>query len=191
MGVFRVLVKIRNWQNRYLPPDRHGEEVECEALVDSGAAELALPVEVIERLRLDQLGEVRVYTADGGEHDYRVFGIAELEVQGRVCQVRVIELPHGADPLLGAVPLEEMDWHISPLEKRLVPNPRSPERPLLPLAGLRPARAGTLPRLGTQDAGLSSPRCRNSSMIGPCNCPLLAMMPGRCVLRRLKRSGWA
>ena len=135
MGVFRVPVKVRNWQNCYLPPDRHGEEIECEALVDSGAAELALPVQVIERLRLEQLGEVRVYTADGGEHDYRVFGIAELEVQGRVCQVRVIELPHGAEPLLGAVPLEEMDWHIAPLEKRLVPNPRSPEKPLLPLAG--------------------------------------------------------
>ena len=133
MGVFRVPLKVRNWQNRYLPPDKQGEEIECEALVDSGAAELALPVEVIERLRLELLGEVRVYTADGGEHDYRVFGIAEVEVQGRVCQVRVIEVPHGAEPLLGAVPLEEMDWHIAPLEKRLVPNPRSPEKPLLPL----------------------------------------------------------
>ena len=56
MGVFRVLVKVRNWQNRYLPPDRQGKEVECEALVDSGAAEFALPVDVIERLRLEYLG---------------------------------------------------------------------------------------------------------------------------------------
>jgi hypothetical protein len=62
-----------------------------------------------------------------------VFGIAEVEVQGRVCQVRVIELPQGAEPLLGAVPLEEMDWHIPPLDKRLVPKARSPEKPLLPL----------------------------------------------------------
>ena len=133
MGVFRVPVKVRNWQNRYLPSDRQGKEIECEALVDSGAAEFALPVELLELLRLEYLSEVRVYTADAGVHDFRVFGIAELEVQGRVCQVRVIELPHGAEPLLGAVPLEEMDWHISPAEKRLVPNPRSPEKPLLPL----------------------------------------------------------
>jgi clan AA aspartic protease len=133
MGVFRVPVKVRNWQNRYLPSDKQGKEIECEALVDSGAAEFALPVELLEPLRLEYLGEVRVYTADAGEHDYRVFGIAEVAVQGRVCQVRVIELPHGAEPLLGAVPLEEMDWHISPAGKRLVPNPRSPEKPLLPL----------------------------------------------------------
>ena len=44
-----------------------------------------------------------------------------------------IELPRGAKPLLGAVPLEEMDWHVSPLKKKLLPNPESPEHPLLPL----------------------------------------------------------
>ncbi|MCP4658002.1 MAG: hypothetical protein GY856_21545 [bacterium] len=133
MGVFSVKTRVKNWQNRFLPEDRRGKEVECEAIVDSGAAELALPAEMIERLRLEKLDVIRVYTADGGQHDYRVFGIAELEVKGRTCQVRAIELPHGADPLLGAVPLEEMDWHISPGKKALVPNPKSPDRPLLPL----------------------------------------------------------
>ncbi|MEW6097226.1 MAG: retroviral-like aspartic protease family protein [bacterium] len=133
MGVFTVTIKVRNWQNRYLPSDKQGKEVECKALVDSGAAELSLPTEMIERLKLEELGTVQVYTADGGQHEYRVFGIAEVEVQGRVAQVRAIELPHGAEPLLGAVPLEEMDWHISPLQKKLLPNPKSPEKPLLPL----------------------------------------------------------
>ena len=133
MDVFSVPIKVRKWQNRFLPPDRHGEEISCEALVDTGAAELALPVDLLEPLKLEELGNVRVYTADGGQHDYRLFGIAEIEVQGRICHVRVIELPHGAEPLLGALPLEEMDWHIASSEKRLVPNPRSPDRPLLPL----------------------------------------------------------
>lgn len=133
MGVFSVPIKLKNWQNRFLPEDKQGEDVECEALVDSGAAELALPVEIIERLKLEEVGEVEVYTADGGTHNYRVFGIVDLTIQGRSCQVRTIELPHGTEPLLGAVPLEEMDWHISSQEKKLVPNPRSPEKPLLPL----------------------------------------------------------
>ena len=133
MGVFTVPVKLKNWQGRFLPKEKRGEQIKCEALVDSGAAELALPEELIERLKLENLDTVRVYTADGGQHEYRVFGIVELEVQGRVCQVRAIELPHGAEPFLGAVPLEEMDWHISSLEKKLVPNPRSPEKSLLPL----------------------------------------------------------
>ena len=133
MGVFKVPIRVRNWQNRFLPPENQGQDVSCDALVDSGAAELSLPANLVEQLKLENLGKVRVYTADGGEHEYRVMGIAEVEVEGRICQVRVIELPRGAEPLLGAVPLEEMDWHISPIEKKLMPNPRSPERPLLPL----------------------------------------------------------
>ena len=133
MGVFSVKLKLRNWQNRYLPEEKRGEDVTCDALVDSGASELALPAEMIEQLKLEELGPIRVYTADGGQHEYRVFGIVEVEVGGRTCQVRAIELRRGSDPLLGAVPLEEMDWHISPQKKQLIPNPRSPDRPLLPL----------------------------------------------------------
>ncbi len=133
MGVFRVPIKARNWQNRFLEPEKRGEDVECRATVDSGAIELALPAELVERLRLEELGEIQATTADGGRHKYRIFGIIELEVQGRICQVRVIELPHGSEPLLGAVPLEEMDWHISPAQKKLVPNPESPDQPLVPL----------------------------------------------------------
>lgn len=133
MGVFAVPVHLRNWLNQLLPEDEQGEDVECEALVDTGAIELALPADLIERLRLLPADEVRVHTADGGEHVYRVLGFVELTVQGRSCQVRAIELPRGSRPLLGAIPLEEMDWHVSPQERRLVPNPKSPNEPLLPL----------------------------------------------------------
>jgi len=133
MGVFTVEIKVRNWQNRFLPEEERGKDIVCEALVDSGAVQLSLPAELVEKLKLIELDRVRVYTADGAEHRYRVMGIAEVEVQGRSTRVQVIELPRGARPLLGAVPLEEMDWHISPVEKKLLPNPRSPEGPLLPL----------------------------------------------------------
>jgi len=133
MGTFNVTAKMRNLLNQYLPPADRGEEVQCEVMVDSGAAELALPAEIVEKLKLKPLDTVRVYTADGGQHEYRVCGIVELEVQGRRCHVRAIELPRGARALLGSVPLEEMDWHISAQEKRLLPNPKSPDKPLLPL----------------------------------------------------------
>ena len=133
MGVFEAEIKVRNWQNRFLPEQERGEDITCQALVDSGAAQLSLPAELIERLKLIALGQVRAYTADGGEHEYRIMGIAEVEVQGRSTRVQATELPRGVRPLLGAIPLEEMDWHVSPAGKTLVPNPKSPERPLLPL----------------------------------------------------------
>lgn len=131
--MFEVEIKVRNWQNRFLPEEERGEDIVCNALVDSGAVQLSLPAQLVERLKLMELGQIRVHTADSAEHDYRVMGIAEVEVQGRSTRVQVIELPRGARPLLGAIPLEEMDWHISPVEKKLVPNPRSPDRPSLPL----------------------------------------------------------
>jgi len=133
MGVFRVPIKLRNWQNQFLPQERRGEDVECEALVDTGAAELALPADLIQRLKLQQIGVTHACIADGGRHTYRVFGIVDLSVKGRSCQVRAIELPQGVESLLGAVPLEEMDWHVSAQAKELLPNPKSPEGPLLPL----------------------------------------------------------
>jgi len=133
MGVFRVRAKLSNLLDRYRAKKDRGSTVECELMVDCGAAELGLPADLVEELKLEPLDTVRAYTADGGQHDYRVCGIVELEVQGRRCHVRAIELPRGAEPLLGAVPLEEMDWHVSPQEKRLLPNPKSPDKPLLPL----------------------------------------------------------
>lgn len=133
MGVFRVPAILKNWQNEFLAEDRRGEDVECELLVDTEASELALPAEIIARLKLKQTGEVRVYVADGDRPICRVFGIVDLTVQGRSCQVRAIELPNGTKPLLGAVPLEEMDWHVAPQGRELVPNPESPDGPLLAL----------------------------------------------------------
>ena len=67
MGVFSVPIRVRNWQNRFLPAARRGEEVTCNALVDTGALELALPIELIECLKLEPIGTVTVCTGDGGQ----------------------------------------------------------------------------------------------------------------------------
>jgi len=53
MGVFEVEIKVRNWQNRFLPEEERGEDVTCQALVDSGAVQLSLPVEFVERLKAE------------------------------------------------------------------------------------------------------------------------------------------
>ncbi len=127
MGTFSVAVTLRNWQNRFLPEEERREEVVCEALVDTGASELCLAADVVESLNLIEVGRMRVQIADGGQHSYRLVGMVEVEVQGRACQVRAVELPRDSRVLLGAFPLEEMDWHVSPKEGRLIPNPAFPD----------------------------------------------------------------
>ena len=127
MGTFSVEVTLRNWQNRFLPEDERGEDVVCDALVDTGASELCLPVDIVESLNLVEVGQMRVQIADGGRHFYRLVGMVEVEVQGRSSRVQAVELPRGSRVLLGAFPLEGMDWHISPKERRLIPNPAFPD----------------------------------------------------------------
>jgi len=49
MGIFRVPILLKNRQNQFLPSEAHGEDVQCDAMVDSGTVQLALPAEVIEQ----------------------------------------------------------------------------------------------------------------------------------------------
>jgi hypothetical protein len=88
-----------------------------------------LPADLIAELGLIQTGKVTARIADGGSHEFRLMGIAEVEVQGRSWRGEIIELPRGSHPLLGAITLEAMDWHIPPAEQKLLPNPASPDKP--------------------------------------------------------------
>jgi len=121
---------LSNWQKKRLSEDT-GESVECEAVVSTGSTDLALPADMIEKLDLKEIGEVDVRTSDGSIRRCRTFGMVEVETQGRSCQVRAVEIPRGAKPLLGSVPLQEMDFHILMAERKLIPNPESKDVPIL------------------------------------------------------------
>ena len=84
MGVFGVEATLRNWQNRFIPEGERAQDVVCEALADTDASELCLPADIVEILNLVEVGRMRVQTADGGQHFYRLVGMVEVEVQG-VC----------------------------------------------------------------------------------------------------------
>lgn len=126
MGVIRVPIKLRNQRDRSLPQQQRGEEIECEAIVDFGASGLALPANFVARLKLQPLDTVHIYTLDEGEYQYRVCGIAELEVRGRTYHVKVSELPQDAEPLLGAAMLEGLDRHVPPQDNGSFLSPESP-----------------------------------------------------------------
>ncbi len=118
-GKFNVKIDVKNWQNSYLADDKKGESIELEAVVDTEIADLALPADIIERLNLEELGKIRVYTSDAGEHEYRIMGITEITAQGKTCHSRAIELPAGSKPLLGSIPLKMMDLQVSYEENNL------------------------------------------------------------------------
>jgi clan AA aspartic protease len=107
--------------------------VEIEALVDTGATMLMLPADVVARLGVPIRGTRRVRYADSRvEEVSRAVGI-KLEIQGRDAVVSALVGPAGSTPLIGQIPLEEMDLVVDPRSRELRPNPASPDAPLLDL----------------------------------------------------------
>ena len=95
--------------------------LEVQALADSRSNFLCLPKEVADQLQLET-NEVRnVVTADGRQTSCPYVGPIQVRFDGRQCYVGALVL--GDQVLLGAIPLEDMELIVSPLERRLVPNP--------------------------------------------------------------------
>lgn len=105
--------------------------VEIDAVIDSGATMLALPQDVVDKLALQKDREVRVRYANNHGEDKSIYGVAKLELAGRRGNFDVLAEPIGATPLVGQVVLELLDLLIDAKSKKLIPNPLSPELPMM------------------------------------------------------------
>jgi len=128
MGRVVVAAKIENLGDLYmvekglLAADQvHRIEV-SDALVDTGATALSMPKALIDQLGLIPFRS-RVARTSAGLVTFRVYGGARLTVQGRECQVDVVELPDTSPVLIGQVPLELLDFVVDPANQRLIGNP--------------------------------------------------------------------
>jgi predicted aspartyl protease len=125
MGRIAVKIKVENAfdsglaQRGQLAPEAV-RSVELEALVDTGASLLCLPKSKIEALGLAQIGTRRVTTANG-KVDREIYGDARLTVFNRICTVDVIALSEDTPPLLGYIPLENLDLVPDPTTETLNP----------------------------------------------------------------------
>lgn len=106
-------------QQGKLPPEEV-RRVELEALIDTGASLLCLPKSQIEALGLTQIGTRRRTTANG-KVPCNIYGDARLTVLNRNCTVDVIELSEDTPPLLGYIPLENLDLAPNPTTETLNP----------------------------------------------------------------------
>ncbi len=105
--------------------------VEIDAVIDSGATMLALPQDVVDKLALQKDREVRVRYANNHSEDKSIYGVAKLELAGRRGNFDVLAEPIGATPLVGQVVLELLDLLIDSKSRKLIPNPLSPELPMM------------------------------------------------------------
>lgn len=105
--------------------------VEVEAVIDTGATMLVLPQNVIQRLGLRKMREVTVRYANTKTEIKSLYGVVTVEIRGRAGEFNVLEEAEGCQPLVGQIVLEQLDLVVDPTTKAVMPNPRSPEMPMV------------------------------------------------------------
>ncbi|MBF0160327.1 MAG: clan AA aspartic protease [Magnetococcales bacterium] len=110
------------------------EEMDFNALVDTGALHLCIPAHVAIQLQLTQRGQREIKTADGRLHLIPYMSPVRIAMLGRQCVTGALVL--GDQVLLGAIPLEDMDLIVEPATLRVRTNPASPNVPMSFAMGL-------------------------------------------------------
>ena len=129
MGIIFQTIRLANFGRDDL------EEIDANALVDSGAAELCIPQHIANQLRLKQIEQREVRIANGDRVLVPYVGGVRVEVFGRQTVTSAIVI--GDQVLLGAIPMEAMDLVIHPRSLTLMPNPDSPNVPASLAMGVR------------------------------------------------------
>ena len=105
--------------------------VELEAVIDTGATMLVLPQNVANELGLKKIGERRVKYANNQIQLKPVYRGVILELKGRDGIFDVLGEAEGSEPLVGQIVLEALDLIVDPITKTVIPNPRSPDMPMV------------------------------------------------------------
>ncbi|MFT3701287.1 MAG: clan AA aspartic protease [Agriterribacter sp.] len=95
-------------------------------LVDTGAYNLCINETIQEQLDLPFIEKRKAILANGHVAEYDIVGPVVVKFKNRrtVCNAMVLQGDN--EPLLGAIPLEDMDVLIDPLRQELIVNPDHP-----------------------------------------------------------------
>ena len=119
MGLTNAKIQLRNPRRPEL------ETVEMDALADTGATHMCIPLHVQMRLRLDEADAKEVTLADGSRQLVPYVGPIELRYGNRIGFTGALVM--GDTPLLGAIPMEDMDLVVVPKTREVIVNPLNPD----------------------------------------------------------------
>jgi clan AA aspartic protease len=95
-------------------------------LVDTGSYMLCINENIQAQLQLPVVEKRNAVTADGRVLECDVVDNVQVRFKNRATTCRAMVLPGDNEPLLGAIPLEDMDVLIHPLRQELIVNPEHP-----------------------------------------------------------------
>ncbi len=118
MGLTSANIQLRN-------PRLPGlGSVEISALADTGAVHLCIPTHIQIQLKLEEIDKKEVTLADGSRTLVPYVGPIELRYKNRTGFSGALVM--GDQPLLGAIPMEDMDLVVIPKTREVIVNPASP-----------------------------------------------------------------
>ncbi|MDX8413337.1 MAG: clan AA aspartic protease [Mariprofundales bacterium] len=118
MGLTNALIQLCN------PRLPELAMVEVDALADTGAVHLCIPLHIQIQLKLDEIDKKEVTLADGTQILVPYVGPIELHYKNRIGFAGALVM--GNQPLLGAIPMEDMDLVVIPKTREVMVNPSSP-----------------------------------------------------------------
>ncbi len=105
--------------------------VEVEGLVDTGATLSVIPKAIADQLGVPEIRRATVHYADQRVAEKPIVGPIRVTICNRTALFEAIVEEQLNEPLIGQIVLESLDLVVSPRELTLMPNPSSPELPMI------------------------------------------------------------
>ena len=118
MGLANAKIQLRN------PRLPELKTVEIDALADTGAIHMCIPPHIQIQLQLEEMDDKEVTLADEGRKLVPYAGPIELRYGNRIGFAGALVM--GDMPLLGVIPMEDMDLVGVPKTRQVVVNPLNP-----------------------------------------------------------------
>lgn len=100
------------------------QAVIVDALADTGSVHLCIPQHIQIQLKLEEIDKKEVTLADGSRKLVPYVGPIELRYKNRIGFAGALVMDD--QPLLGAIPMEDMDLIVVPQTREVLVNPNSP-----------------------------------------------------------------
>ncbi len=115
---------------RYIISDEEIKRLHVNLLVDTGSYNLCINETIQEQLDLPFLekikGQLLPLKSGSSIQEYNLVGPIVLKFKNRQTVCNALVLSGDNEPLLGAIPLEDIDVLIHPLKQELIVNPEHP-----------------------------------------------------------------
>jgi hypothetical protein len=112
---------------RHIIGEEEVHKITVSMLVDNGAYMMAINETIQELLHLPIIERRRTMHANRSVQEYDVVGPIMVKFANRTAACSALVLSGDCEPLLGAIPMEEMDVIIHPQRQELVVNPEHPD----------------------------------------------------------------